>query len=790
VVLLDYKMLRRLEFDKVIGMLVDCAGSMLGKEIASRLTPSTDLETVNHRQEETKEAKEILRFYPDLPLGGIRDIRGVLRKVEIGGVLEPDELLEVADTVLASRRLKTFLTESKGTFPILQDLAASLGSYREIEDQVARCIMGGGEVADHASDKLASLRTQIKTNQNRVKERLDHILRSPEYQKMLQETIITVRGDRYVVPVKHEYRSQFGGIVHDQSASGATLYIEPMAVVEINNELRRLLVAEKQEIVRILSHLTTLVKANLEEIKETTQLLGQLDFIFAKAFLSQRMDAVEPRLNQWGNLNIIKGRHPLIKGEVVPVSIHLGKDFDILIITGPNTGGKTVTLKTVGLFTLMGQAGLQVPAEPGTELAVFSQVFSDIGDEQSIEQSLSTFSSHMTNIVGILEKADANSLVLMDELGSGTDPTEGAALAMAILEEFHNRGTKVIATTHYSELKTFAYKQDRMENASVEFNIETLRPTYRLLIGQPGRSNAFEISARLGLARDVVERAKNHLSQEAVEVAGLIENLEANQRAAQREKEEAARLRQEVARLKDEYQQLREDLENKKASILEKANEEAYRIIREARHEAEGVIKDLKDAIAAEAEKDKHLAMQEARARLKILHGKAARRAEGLARNAPGQVPREVKLGQEVFIPKLNQKGHVTALPGENGEIQVQVGIMKITVALEDLRIVAQETKVVEKTGAGRLMMSKSTNIGNEIDLRGMTVDEATLEVEKYLDDAYLAGLPQVCLIHGKGTGVLRTAIRELLRRHPHVKSSRTGGYGEGGTGVTVVELK
>ncbi len=783
-------MLKRLEYDKVIEMLVDCAGSMLGKEIAAQLNPSTDLETVKQRQEETKEAKEILRFYPDLPLGGIRDIRGILRKVEIGGILEPTELLEVADTVLASRRLKTFLLEAKGTYPVLKDLAASLGMFRQLEDQVARCIMGGGEVAGHASDKLASLRTQIKTNQNRVKDRLDHVLRSSEYQKMLQENIITMRGDRYVVPVKHEYRGQFAGIIHDQSASGATLYIEPIAVVEINNELRRLLVAEKQEIVRILAQLTNLVKANLEEIKETTQLLGQLDFIFAKAFLSQRMDAVEPRLNQWGNLNIIKGRHPLLKGDVVPVSIHLGKEFDILIITGPNTGGKTVTLKTVGLFSLMAQAGLQVPAEVGTELTVFSQVFSDIGDEQSIEQSLSTFSSHMTNIISILERADASSLVLMDELGSGTDPTEGAALAMAILDEFHSRGTKVIATTHYSELKTFAYRQERMENASVEFNIETLRPTYRLLIGQPGRSNAFEISARLGLPRTIVDHAKSHLSQEAVEVADLIENLEANQRAAEREKEEAYRLRDEVARLKKEYQGLKEELENKKARILEKANEEAYRIIREARHETDGVIKDLKEAMAAEGEKGKLLAMQEAREKLKLLHGKAAQRTENQAKNAPGQVPREVKLGQEVFIPKLNQKGHVTSKPGENGEVQVQVGIMKINVALEDLRTVAQETKAVEKTGAGRLMMNKSANIAKEIDLRGLTVDEATLEVEKYLDDAYLAGLPQVYLIHGKGTGTLREAIKDLLSKYPHVKSSRMGGHGEGGTGVTVVELK
>lgn len=785
---MNQRTLRRLEYHRVIERLEGAAGSALGKEIAAALTPVDDLTTIQQWQEETKEAKDILRLYPELPLGGIRDVRGALRKVAIGGVLEPTELLEVADTIYAARRLANFLTGLKENFPAIQELAGQLGNFRQIEEEIKRCILEDGEVADAASANLGQARRQIRGAQGRIRERIDGILRSAQYQKMLQETIVTIRGDRYVVPVKHEYRSQFSGIVHDQSASGATLYIEPMAVVEINNELRQFFNVEKQEIVKILTNLSHLLRDELEEFKDTLQLLGKLDFIFAKGKLSHSMDASEPKLNDRGYVNIIKGRHPLIAGKVVPVSIWLGKDFDVLVITGPNTGGKTVTLKTIGLFALMAQSGLQIPAEPNSELPIYSNIFCDIGDEQSIEQSLSTFSGHMTNIVNILAESDARSLVMLDELGAGTDPTEGAALAIAILEELLQRGTKVIATTHYSELKNFAYNQPRVENASVEFDVETLRPTYRLLIGRPGRSNAFEIATRLGLAVDIVEKAKGHMTQEQIEVANLFAKLELNQRQAEREREAAEKLRKELEDQRTQYQRLQNELAEKKANTLAKADEEAWQIISQARREAEGIIDELKAAAAKEAKINKDYAIQQARAQLGNLSGKAAKRRAAQADQAPGQVPSQIKPGQTIFVPKLNQKGQVLSSNGQ--DVQIQVGIMKLTVKLKELRTVAEQKVTAANTGAGKLMATKARHIERELDLRGLMVDEAIPLVDKYLDDAYLAGVGQVTLIHGKGTGALRSAVQDMIARHPHVKTSRLGEYGEGGMGVTVVQIQ
>lgn len=784
---MNQRTLKRLEYHRVIEKLKEVTGSALGKEIASALTPIDDLATIKLWQAETKEAKEIWRLYPELPLGGIRDIRGGLRKVAIGGVLEPTELLEVADTMYAARRLASFLAGLKENFPVIQEIAGQLGNFRKIEEEIKRCILEDGEIADDASTALGQARKQIRGAQGRIRDRIDGILRSSQYQKMLQEAIFTIRGDRYVVPVKHEYRSQFAGIVHDQSASGATLYIEPMAIVEINNQLRQFFNVEKQEILKILTNLSEHIRGELEEIKETLQLLGKLDFIFAKGKLSHHMDASEPKLNDWGYVNIIKGRHPLISGKVVPVSIWLGKDFDVLVITGPNTGGKTVTLKTVGLFALMAQSGLQIPAEPHSELPVYSNIYCDIGDEQSIEQSLSTFSGHMTNIVNILAETDACSLVMLDELGAGTDPTEGAALAIAILEELLNRGTKVIATTHYSELKNFAYNQPRVENASVEFDVETLRPTYRLLIGRPGRSNAFEIATRLGLSVDIVEKAKGHMTEEQAEVANLFAKLELNQRQAEREREAAENLRRELEEQRAQYQRLQQELADKKANTLAKADEEAWQIISQARREAEAIIEELKAAAAKEAQINKDYAIQQARAQLGNLSGKAAKRRAAQAAEAPGQVPAQVKPGQTIFVPKLNQKGQVLSSSGQ--EVQIQVGIMKMTVKLKELRTVAEQTATAASTGAGKLMVAKARHIERELDLRGLMVDEALPLVDKYLDDAYLAGVEQVTLIHGKGTGALRAAVQDMVARHPHVKTSRLGEYGEGGMGVTVVQL-
>ncbi len=786
---MNLRTLKKLEFDKIIGLLLGCCASSLGKELAEKLEPSLDIEEVALRQRETTEGREMLRLHPDIPLGGISDVRVALKRVAVGGTLEPEDLLALGETLYGGRRLRQFLLDVKEHFPILLELAQLVGSFRPIEENINRCILPGGEIADAASEALLKIRRQKRVHQSRIKDKIDHILRGPEWQKMLQEAIVTVRGDRYVVPVKQECRGQFPGIIHDQSASGATLFIEPMEVVEINNEVRRLSVAEKQEIAKILTGLTELVRGRLEEIQTTVETLARLDFIFAKARLSRKMDAWEPKLNSWGYLKIIKGRHPLLSGDVVPVSIHLGGDFSILVITGPNTGGKTVTLKTVGLFVLMTQAGLHIPAEYGSEVGFYSKVFSDIGDEQSIEQSLSTFSSHMTNIVDILRQADAQTLVLMDELGAGTDPSEGAALAMAILEELYDRGAKTVATTHYSELKTFAYSREGIENASVEFDVSTLRPTYRLLIGQPGRSNAFEIAYRLGLDKKVVERARSFQTQEEREVATLIQNLEETQKAAEAEHLAAETAHREADRLREECRTLQEKLDAQRESILAKAREQAQSIVKEARQETEAVIASLKEELARETGQAKLNLAHKARGKLRGMQAEQATDLLG-AGTAPGQVPIAVKPGQMVLVPKLNQKGVALSEASGTGEVQVQVGIMKINVPLKDLRTVAEEQKAAEKTGTGRLMATKAQAVSRELDLRGFTVDEALYQVDKYLDDAILAGLPSVQLIHGKGTGALRAAIKDALAGHPLVKSYRLGEHGEGGTGVTVVEFK
>lgn len=781
------KTLRKLEFNKVRDKLVQCCTFQVGKDKALELRPLENLAEAVCGLQETSEAKEILRLYPNLPLGGLRDIRAVLHKVKIGGVLLGTELLDIAGTLKAGRRLKKFILELP-KYRLIQDQAQLLGVFKDIEDKIERCIGDDAEVLDHASSELSILRRNMRTLQARIKERLEHIIRSPEFHKFLQDPIITVRDDRYVIPVKQEYRSQVQGIVHDQSASGATLFIEPLIIVEMDNDYRRYAAQEKQEVERILRELTAIVGAQAEKIDYTLQTLAYLDFVFAKGRLSAQMDAGEPRLNNCGMVEIIKGRHPLIQGRPVPVSIRLGKDFDTLVITGPNTGGKTVTLKTVGLFCLMAAAGMHVPAEQGTELSIFQQIFADIGDEQSIEQSLSTFSSHMTNIVEIVNNVNCSSLILLDEVGAGTDPTEGAALAMAILKYLGDRGAKTIATTHYSELKSFAYNSERVENASVEFDIATLRPTYRLLIGTPGRSNAFEISSRLGLNEEVVGLARGYLSEREIQVADLLQNLEETQRATEDDREEAARLRHDLQDMQDSLEQERLGLLNKEREIMARASREAAEIVKQARSQAEEIINNLKSSVAEE--KLRFHTANQAREKLKQMADEAEQLS---ARSQPvigGKPPQKIKPGDMVEIPRLQQKGQVLSEPNANGQVLLQVGIMKIALSLEELRLVKESKKESAATGSGRLTRNKMENINKELDLRGLTVDEALYEVDKYLDDAVLAGLTQVYLIHGKGTGALRTAMQDYLNGHPHVKSSRLGQYGEGGTGVSVVDLK
>lgn len=784
---MDRRTLQRIEYDKVIEMLVSCATFTPGKELAAGLLPATDLAVVAKRQQETSEAKEILRKEPDVPLGGLKDIRKVLHKVGLGAVLEPHELLEVTDVLRAARRIKRFFLDKQGQYPLTEEMSGSLTAYHEIEDKVIQAIDTGGEIADRASAELRSLRVRSRDLHAGIKAKLDQIVRSPEHQKHLQEFIVTQRGDRYVVPVKQEYRGQFPGIVHDQSASGATLFIEPMAVVEMNNELRRLAAAEKQEILRILTGLTDHVRAATDGITANLEILARMDFVFARGRLSARMDAGEPRLNDRRCLDLKGARHPLIPGKAVPVSVHLGKEFHILVITGPNTGGKTVALKTVGLLTAMAQAGLHIPAETGSEIGIFRQLFTDIGDEQSIEQSLSTFSGHMTNIVRILSGVDPDSLVLMDELGSGTDPVEGAALAMAILEYLDERQVRTIATTHYSELKVFAFNRPGVENASVEFDTKTLQPTYRLLIGQPGSSSAFEIAARLGLNPAVIDRARSLLTKEDVEVAELIRELEEIRRLAEEERSAATRLRQQAEALQKEYNAALSSLQDKKARLLAEANSEAAGILKKARMQADDAIREVREALA-QADRGGLLHAQQARTRLRNGQSAFEDKMNAAAAEKYGRPPNRVAPGDTVFIPKFNQKGHVTAY-GEDGQVTVQVGIMKVTVPIGEIRLDKEEKTVRETSTAARVMTGKVKDFNTEIDLRGLLVDEAIEQVEKYLDDAFLAGVPQVYLIHGKGTGALRKAIGSMLARHRHVKTYRLGQYGEGGMGVTVVEL-
>jgi len=788
---LEEKALQKLEYGQIIARLVERCSSQLGKELASVLKPSLDLEEIKRWQSDTTQAKEVLRLYPDFSLGGVRDIRRCLSKAKIGGVLDPGNFLLIADTLLALGKTKDFFRSANGRkYDLLVEYVDNLPILTHLECEIKQKITEEGEVSDQASAELSRLRKQLRNLQGKARGKLESMIRSTEMQKYLQEPLITIRNERYVIPVKQEYRGEVSGLIHDQSASGATLFIEPLAVVEINNEARRYEAMEKAEVLRILREMSQLVATHEQELQDIVQALAQLDFILAKGKLSQDLDCGEPVMNKQGYIEIIQGRHPLIKGKVVPITVHLGNTFDTLIITGPNTGGKTVSLKTVGLFVLMAQSGLHVPAQSGTELSVFTGVYADIGDEQSIEQSLSTFSSHLTNIIDILQKADNRSLVLLDELGAGTDPAEGAALAMAILEHFIAIGAKIMATTHYSELKSFAYKQERVENASVEFDVQTLQPAYRLLIGVPGRSNAFEISFKLGLQKGIVERARSFLSREEVRTADLIANLETNQLLAEKEREEALELKVTAQKQAEEVKKKEKELKHKEETIIQKAQQEALEIVSKARRESESVLKEFRKVqrmTGLKSAQKMQVLRDNLREKEACLSTEVYKQLEGEVLSAS-----EVEPGMMVSIKRLNQKAQILEKPNDNGEVLVQAGMIRVLVDLRELGKIEEEAmeQQKEKTGIGKIVAAKAKDIKNELHIRGLTVDEALLETEKYLDDAYLAGLPQVYIIHGKGTGTLRSVITDLLKKHSFVSSFRLGGYHEGGHGVTVVEFK
>ncbi|NLK08726.1 MAG: endonuclease MutS2 [Firmicutes bacterium] len=791
---MDRKTLRILEFDKIREQLASHTAFSLGRERALWLEPVQDLDVVMLRQKETKEALDIVNRDGGLPLGGIKDIKGFLQRAQMGSTLLPEELLDIAGTLHGTGRARRFLFDHTEHGTQLADLAERLEPALQLQKNIENAVGDDGEVLDSASDKLRSIRSRMRNLQNRIKDRLNTIVQSTRYQKVLQDAIVTLRNGRYVVPVKSEYKGSLPGIVHDQSGSGQTLFIEPQAVVETNNQLRRLEAEEDEEIEKILHQLTLAVSAKARELVISVETLGRLDFIFAKAYLASEQKAICPRVNTEGYLDIRGARHPLLKGKIVPIDVWLGRDFATLVITGPNTGGKTVALKTVGLLTLMCQAGLHIPCDEGTEMNVFEQVFADIGDEQSIEQSLSTFSSHMANIVRIMDEVNRNSLVLLDELGAGTDPTEGAALAMALLQWFHNRGCRTIATTHYSELKAFAFMTEGLENASVRFDVETLEPTYELEIGLPGRSNAFAIAKRLGLHTHVVEAAKAHLTQEDIRIDDMIQDMEESRRRAIHEKTVAERTRIQVESEKDEYEKRLLRLEREKDSILAKARHEAAELLKQAKSEADQLLGQLRSADKQKREqiaKDVRRVLEDERQSLTFQKAqKEPRPAKTAAKH--------LRPGSAVRLHRLQQKGQVLELTAA-GEALVQVGALRITLPVDELSLVegrgrderpsSAQIRRQPPEAASRLQATKAAAISTELDLRGMTVEEATNTVDKYLDDALLAGLSRCRLIHGKGTGALRQALHVQLEIHPHVKAMRLGGPDEGGDGVTVAEL-
>ena len=779
--------LRVLEFVRIREMLAEGALTEAGAEKCRSLEPADDLAAAQALQAETEEAAVILQYGGGHPMTAFPDIRPALAICEKGGTLSAGMLLNVAELLRASRAARDALVTDRESTPILRAKAEGLFVSRNIEKDITEAIISEDEIADRASSELMNIRRHLRGAQDRIRDRLNQMIHSAALQKALQDPIITVRNNRYVLPVRAEFRSSVPGLVHDQSSSGATLFIEPMAAVEMGNELKQWELKEQQEIERILAALSAEVAPWAAPMAETEELLAELDFIFAKGLLSRRFFCVSPKLNNEGRLKIIRGRHPLIDPDkVVPSTVWLGeKDtFTTLVITGPNTGGKTVTLKTVGLFTLMAQAGLQVPADIGTELAVFEQVFADIGDEQSIEQSLSTFSGHMTNIVEIMHEVTPRDLVLFDELGAGTDPTEGAALAQSILTRLLHIGVRTLATTHYSELKAFALTTKGVENASVEFDVETLRPTYRLSIGVPGKSNAFEISRRLGLPENLIDAARKLLSGNAIRFEDVIANAEYHRQVAEKERQLAEEASRETVRLRNEAEQLRREMEQKRAEQLRKARADAKHIVDQARRESESVIAELKKMKKNAAGGD----VNELRRRL---DRESDALAEGLEQQAPdgGEAPRTVKAGDRVKILTLGAEGTVLAPPDDKGEVQLQAGMMKFKAPLAQLRLIRQEpakekTTVKTKTG----MMTRT--VKSECDVRGMNLEEALDAVGLYLDEAVLAGLNEVYIIHGKGTGILRAGIQQDLRKNRHVKGFRRGMYGEGEDGVTVVTLK
>ena len=788
---MDSAALRTLEYTKVIDRLVNLVATQRGRELAEALQPSSEYQTVESNLALTEDAVRVLRHAASIPFGGIRDLRQVLGRARVGGGLSGEELLAVGSTLRAVRLMKGFFAEYAEFIGGLEPWVQGLTVLRNSEFAIERSIDDNGTVKDDASEKLSQLRREIRVIQGRIKDKLDTILRSSQYKSYFQDALYTMRGDRYVIPIKQEYRHQFPGILHDQSASGATVFIEPMALVNMNNDLKGVISAEQVEVEKILLALSLQVAAAADPIEANCDILAQLDFVFAKARLAFEMHAVRPAVNVQGRVDLRQARHPLIApASVVPVDIRIGTEFNTLLITGPNTGGKTVALKTLGLLSLMMQSGLFVPAAADSTLAVFENIFADIGDEQSIEQSLSTFSGHMTNLVRILSQVTPSCLVLIDEIGAGTDPEEGTALAMAILEHLREQGIRTIATTHYGELKAFAYTQEGVENASVEFDIETLRPTYRLLIGVAGSSNAFAISQRLGLPKELVEKARIMAGGEHQKFETVLSVMEEHKRASEKERQEAAALRQESVRLRQIIEREKQSWEIKKKDAMIKARAEADELMRQTRLEAEAVIRDLKQHYSTSGASALQESVDSARRKIreKISELNPLEASETPVVFETDATAKVVK-GSVVLVANLGQQGNVLSVEGDS--VVVQLGALKMTVARNQCRVLKRsEQKSLEPARKARqLSTEKMQPVSREIDIRGMNNEEASYVLEKYLDDAVLAGLDSVSIIHGKGTGALRKGVQTFLAAHPRVKGISIAEVNQGGTGVSVVKL-
>ena len=793
---MNTKVLTTLEYTKIIDLLIEKADSEPGKKLCRELVPSTDLSAIRTAQRETKDALARLFRIGSTSFGNNRDLGFSIRSLEIGSSLSMSELLKLASFLDNVGRIKTYGKKEREDLPgdSLDAYFEGLTPLTQLANEINRCILSEEEMADDASPRLKSIRRSKLNTNEKIHTQLTSMVNG-SYRTFLQDAVITMRDNRYCIPVKAEYKSQVSGMVHDQSSTGSTFFIEPAAVVNLNNQLKELDLQEQEEIEVILADLCSQAAVHTSELAANQKIMTTLDFIFAKAKLAMEQNATEPIFNTDHYIQIRKGRHPLLdKKKAVPIDVQLGKDFDLLVITGPNTGGKTVSLKTVGLFTLMGQAGLHIPALDRSELSIFSEVYADIGDEQSIEQSLSTFSSHMTRVVHILQHADADSLCLFDELGAGTDPTEGAALAIAILNYLHDRGIRTMATTHYSELKIYALSTDFVENACCEFDVETLRPTYRLLIGIPGKSNAFAISSKLGLSDDIINAARQQISKEDESFEDVIADLEQSRVTIEKEQREIEEYKERIRTLQEQLQRKNEKIDQAKDKILRDANEKARAILQEAKDVADETIRDFNKIGASADIKELEKKRQKVRDKINEKNGKLALgNTQKKPANQKTVDPKKLKKGDSVKIISMNLKGIVNTLPDAKGNLFVQCGIMRMQTNVNDLMPIKDETitaPALQRTNTGKLKMSKSFSVSSEINLLGCTVDEAIAKLDKYLDDAYLAHLPSVRVVHGKGTGALRSAVQSHLKRLKYVKEYRLGEYGEGDAGVTIVTFK